>query len=57
MLAWVLVSADKSNSEKQSQPATAGLLYWLTMAFPSWAGAILAVYSIFLCRFGVPKIR
>jgi hypothetical protein len=57
MLTRMLASADKSNSEKQSQPATAGFLYRLTMAYPSWAGAILAVYSIFLYRFGVPKIR
>jgi hypothetical protein len=57
MLAWMAMSADKSNSEKQSQPAAAGFLWRLTMAFPSWAGAILVVYSIFLCRFGVLKIR
>jgi len=53
----MLVSADKSNSEKQSQPAAAGFLYRLTMVFPSWAGAIPAVYSIFLYRFGVLKLR
>jgi len=38
-------------------PVAAGLLYRLTIAFPSWAGAILAVYSIFLCRFSALKIR
>jgi hypothetical protein len=47
---------DKDSPEKQAQPV-AGLLYRLTVAFPSWAGAILAVYSIFLCRFGALKIR
>jgi hypothetical protein len=51
------MSAGNSSSEKQSQPAAAGLLYRLTVAFPSWAGAILAVYTIFLCRFGALKIR
>jgi len=55
MLAWVGMSAEESNLERQS-PA-AGLLYRLTVAFPSWAGAILAVYSVFLCRFGAAKIR
>jgi hypothetical protein len=49
--------ADKSSPEKQSHPIAAGLLYRLTVAFPSWAGAILAVYTIFLCRFNALKIR
>jgi hypothetical protein len=51
------MSADKSSPEKQSQPVAAGLLYRLTVAFPSWAGAILTVYSIFLCRCSALKIR
>jgi len=51
------MSADKSSPEKQSLPAAAGLLYRLTVAFPSWAGAILAVYSVFLCKFSVFKTR
>jgi hypothetical protein len=55
MLAWVAMSVEDSNLERQS-PA-AGLLYRLTVAFPSWAGAILAVYSLFLCKFGAAKIR
>jgi hypothetical protein len=48
---------DKSSPEEQPHPVAAGLLYRLTVAFPSWAGAILAVYSIFLCRFSALKIR
>jgi len=56
MLAWMPMSADKSSLENHAQPA-AGLLYRLTVAFPSWAGAIMAVYSIFLCRFNVLKVR
>lgn len=56
MLAWTPMSADKSTSEEPSESAT-GFLYRLTMAFPSWAGAILAVYSIFLCKFSALKIR
>lgn len=55
MLAWIRTSADKTSSE--SHPLAAGFLYRLTVAFPSWAGAILAVYSIFLCRFSALKIR
>jgi hypothetical protein len=57
MLAWMPMSADKSSLENQAQPVAAGLLYRLTLAFPSWAGAILAVYSIFLCRFSALKVR
>jgi hypothetical protein len=57
MLAWMPMSADKSSFEDQAQPVAAGLLYRLTVAFPSWAGAILAVYSVFLCRFCALKVR
>jgi hypothetical protein len=57
MLAWMPISADKSSPEKQAHPVAAGLLYRLTVAFPSWAGAILAGYSILLCRFSALKIR
>jgi hypothetical protein len=51
------VYEEKSNLEKKSQPVAAGFLYPLTLAFPSWAGAVLAVYSIFLCRFSALKLR
>jgi hypothetical protein len=51
------VYEEKSNPEKKSQPVAAGFLYPLTLAFPSWAGAVLAVYSIFLCRFSALKLR
>jgi hypothetical protein len=51
------MSTDKSSHEEQSHSVAAGLLYRLTVAFPSWAGAILAVYSVFLCRFSALKIR
>jgi len=51
------MSAGEFNPEKQAHPVAAGLLYRLTVAFPSWAGAILAVYSIFLCRFSALEIR
>jgi hypothetical protein len=51
------MSVDKSSLEKQAQSVAPGFLYRLTVAFPSCAGAILAVYSIFLCRFSALKIR
>ncbi len=57
MFAWRPMSADKCGSGKQAEPVAAGLLYRLTLAFPSWAGAILAVYTVFLFRFGALKIR
>jgi hypothetical protein len=57
MLAWEPMSADEYSPEEPLQPLATGLLYRLTAAFPSCAGALLAVYSIFLCRFGGFKIR
>jgi len=57
MLAWAPKSAVTTSSEKQFDSVAAGLLYRLTVAFPSWSGAILAVYSVFLYRFGALKIR
>jgi hypothetical protein len=51
------MSADKSSPENEAEPVAAGLLYRLTVAFPSWAGAIFAVYSIFLARFSALKVR
>jgi hypothetical protein len=64
MLAWAPMSAceedqhkDGSSSENETEPVAAGLLYRLTVAFPSWAGAVVAVYSILLSRFGAFKIR
>jgi len=57
MLAWMPMSTDKSVPEKQSHPVAESLLYRLTVAFPSWAGAILAVYSVCLCKFSAFKIR
>jgi hypothetical protein len=57
MLAWMPVSVDKSSPQKHSEPFAAALLYHLTMAFPSWAGALLALYSISVCRSNTLKIR
>ena len=49
--------ADQSSPETSPQPVVARFLYRLTLAFPSSAGAIMAVYSIFLYKFGMLKIR
>ena len=49
--------ARKSNPEEVSQPDGAGFLYRLSIAFSSWAGAVLAVYSIFLWSYGVLRFR
>jgi hypothetical protein len=57
MLDWMPMPDQKASPERPSHSDAAGLLYRLTVAFPSWAGAILAVYSIFLCRFSGLKIR
>jgi hypothetical protein len=57
MFAWMLKSADRFSALRQIQPVAAGVLYRLTVVFPSWAGGVLAVYSIFLCRFSTLRIR
>ena len=51
------MSADEAISEDPCQPVAAGFLYRVTVAFPGWAGAILAVYSIFSYRVGDFRIR
>jgi len=48
--------ADKFSLEDQVQPVVAGFLYRLTLVFPTWAGAILGVYSIFLSRFSALRV-
>jgi hypothetical protein len=51
------MSDDKSRPEKLDEPFAASFLYRLTIAFPSWAGALLAVYSISLRKFSSLNIR
>jgi hypothetical protein len=55
MIAWETMTTDEQHSEEQAMPASASLLYRLTVAFPTWAGAMLAVYAIF-SRFGVSML-
>lgn len=57
MLAWMSRLAGKSRLEKQAEPVAVGILYRLNLAFPSWAGAILALYIILLSRFSALKLR
>lgn len=46
---------DEASRRKPVMPDSGGLFYRLALAFPSWAGALLAVYAIFLARI-VPEI-
>ena len=57
MLTWMPMPDQIPSPERQSHADAAGLLYRLTVAFPSWAGGILAVYAIFLSRFSGLKLR
>jgi len=55
MIAWEPMTDDEPSSEKTAIPGSAGMLYGLTAAFPSWAGVLLAIYAIFLSGTGVAK--
>jgi hypothetical protein len=57
MLAWMPMPDEKPSAERQTRGDTASLLYRLTVAFPSWAGAVLAIYSICLYGFAALKTR
>jgi hypothetical protein len=57
MLAWMTGSDQKRDPGMQVQPVATGVFYNLMVAFPSWAGAIMTLYAVFLGRFGALKIR
>jgi hypothetical protein len=57
MLAWMPMPAAKSNPVTQDRSVPASLLYRFSIAFPTWAGAIMAVYSVLLRGSGLFKIR
>jgi hypothetical protein len=42
---------------KPTPEASAGMLYRLSVAFPGWAGAILALYALFMSKGIVSRIR
>lgn len=47
----------EADLEKPAAGNSAGLLYRLTVAFPSWAGAILVLYGFFMSRGFAQRIR
>jgi len=62
MIAWDATNAEQNSAQKPAKPDAGGLLYQVTAAFPSWAGAILALYAILLSgvdllRWGAFRIR
>ena len=40
------MTAGEAQSESSANSALGGLLYRLTVMFPSWAGALLALYAL-----------
>jgi hypothetical protein len=61
MLAWEsmseTISDDKFSPDEQSRSDSATILYQLTVAFPTLAGAILTAYSVFLSGSSALRIR
>jgi len=57
MLAWMTDSDRKRAPETRIQPVASGVLYSLMAAFPTWAGAVVALYAVSLGRLGAFKIR
>ena len=55
MIAWEPMKTDQCGGEKPALPDAAGFLYRITVAFPAWAGAILALYAIFIARLDLFK--
>jgi hypothetical protein len=51
------VAAPELKPDEQVRPAIDGALYRLTMAFPSWAGGLLAIYALCLGGWTALKIR
>jgi hypothetical protein len=48
------MATGEPKSELQPNPGLAGLLYRLTVVFPSWAGAIVMLYALF---YGLAALR
>lgn len=57
MIAWKPMMTDEMKPNQPAEPAAGSLLYRLTVVFPSWAGALLVLYSIFMWKFGGLKVR
>lgn len=56
MIAWDKMGTDELALEKLAITGSASLIYKLMVAFPSWAGAMLAGYAIFSSRFAGLKL-
>lgn len=57
MIAWEPLTKDKPRVGEPATPVYAGLLYRFALAFPAWAGAILALYGIFVSKSHALRIR
>ena len=57
MIAWEPVTGEGRNGEKRTESARAGVLYKLAIAFPSCAGAILAIYALMVSRPWLLRVR
>ena len=51
------MATGEPKSELQPNPALAGLLYRLTVVFPSWAGAFVIMYTLFYCGLAALRVR
>jgi hypothetical protein len=56
MLIWESAPSKKHSANTLKDDAPAGILYQLALAFPSWAGFLLAVYALFLAKSNVFRI-
>jgi len=50
------MTAGEPKSESQAS-TLGGLLYRLTVMFPSWAGALLTMYAMFYCGLAALRVR
>lgn len=55
MIAWEPMTSDETSLQKPAMSHPANLMYRLALAFPSWAGALLVIYAIFVTKF-LPKL-
>ena len=51
------MATGEPKSELQPNPALAGLLYRLTVIFPSWAGALVTLYTLFYYGLAALRVR
>ena len=51
------MAAGEPKSESPPNSAVGGLLYRLTVMFPSWAGVFLSLYTLFYCGLAALRVR